>query len=227
MAHEKLVRVYEGLTTADVDRLADLLNQAGIESFMDLTDAPIDGLVMGPSSKILRVHIEDAPHARRIVRQFERAGYVGVHGEDAQQREQTGFELPSEQLPSQDSPSPDVEGAGIERMDADRSGPEAPEVEGLVSEDPDQQGRVDGQRIVGFGTDRPLAQQADVESEDFESQRIDELNAGAELDEPETGRPAAELRPEDAEPSDADRPSESERRVRGQSTRGRSPKRKP
>ena len=55
MAHEKLVRVYEGLTTADVDRLADMLNQAGIESFMDLTDAPIDGLVMGPASKIFLV----------------------------------------------------------------------------------------------------------------------------------------------------------------------------
>src|SRR5690606_36541156 len=98
-----------------------------------------------------------------------------------------------------DSPNEEFD-MGVERRDQERPGPPSPEVEDLITED-DAHEDVDWREhhIVGFGADRGLTQNPDVESQEFEEQNLDELNAEQYYDERETGTPAAELKNDEEE----------------------------
>lgn len=190
----ELIPIYEALTTAEAEELADRLDDAGIEAYVDYTDSPLEGLVAARSAKIVLVPRQEMAAAREVVARWEAQGHEGVPADESQ-REETGLELPTEPIPSTDSPSVDIEGQGVERLDADRPGPESPEIEAMRIEDPGpQHGRdVEDPRIKSFGADRPLAQGPDVERPEVEDKPIEELDI-RDVIEPETGRASANLR---------------------------------
>src|SRR5690606_29403417 len=122
--------------------------------------------------------------AREITRQFEADWHHGVP-RDEQQYEETGLELSDDPIPSEDSPNEENR-IGNERMDEQRPGPEAPEVADLISEEEGERHEdIDWNEhhIVGFGPDRGLTEDAEVESPEVEEQRIDELHIDTHDDE--------------------------------------------
>lgn len=188
---DKLVPVYRALTVDDAQRLADKLRNAGIEAFVDQTDAPMYGATQGPRSRVVYVRKAESAQARDAVERFGEKWHKGLT-EDDWLREETGLELPVPDRPSDDSPN-EFEGEGNERLSAEGLGPESAEVEEFITETGEQ--RQPGRdEIAGFGMDRPLRQEADVDRPEVQDQRIDELDLGAELREPETGTPAARLK---------------------------------
>lgn len=188
---DKLVPVYRALTVDDAQRLADRLKNAGVEAFVDSTDAPMYGITQGPSSKVVLVRKAESAHARDLVKQWGFKWHPTVAQEEWS-REETGLELPIPERPSDDSPN-EFEGEGNERMNADRPGPESAEVEEFITESGEQRSPGSGE-IVGFGMDRPLEQDADVDRPEVQDQELEKLDLRQQLDEPETGTPAAKPR---------------------------------
>ena len=68
---EDLVNVFESETLLEAKLISDMLDTAGIESFIDNTDSPLDGLVTADQIKIVRVLPEKAVQARQIVADFQ------------------------------------------------------------------------------------------------------------------------------------------------------------
>ena len=71
MMQEDLVNVFEAETLLEAKLVSDRLETAGIQSFIDNTDSPLDGLVAADQIKIIRVLPEKAQQARKIVADFE------------------------------------------------------------------------------------------------------------------------------------------------------------
>ena len=190
---DRLVPVYRALTADDAQLLADRLDRAGVEAFVDSTDSPMYGATEGPRSRVVHVRAPVSEQAREIVARFEEVeGRPGVPA-DEWQREETGLELAEDQRPRNDSSMEDME-RGTGRMETEPRQPEAAETEGLVDSS-DTTEDVGDERIEGIGADRGLTQEADVERPEVEEQPIDELDTSQERDESETGTPAANLRP--------------------------------
>lgn len=188
---DKLVAVYRALTVDDAQRLADRLRHAGIETFVETTDAPLYGMTQGPMAKIVYVRKAESGHVRELVKQWGFHWHPTV-AEQEWDREETGLEMAIPDRPSDDSPN-EFEGEGNERLSADRPGPESPEVEEFITESGEQRSPGSGE-IAGFGVDRPLRQDADVDRAEVQDQRLDELDLGQQMREEETGTPAANLR---------------------------------
>jgi hypothetical protein len=183
MAHE-LVPVYEGFTLADAEMLADRLNQAGIEAFIDNTDSPFDGTTSPLQSQTVRVVPRAFTEAREIVRQFEEDGHEGLPL-NPEATEEAGSPISSiGEHPSDDSPANinDHDRIMGERlMDA-----ESAEVEGLRIEDREAHGQdVSGAAIRSFGVDRDIAQDENEAREAGRDQSADDES---------TGHPAADTR---------------------------------
>lgn len=68
---DDLVDVYEAQTLMQAQLLSDRLKSEGIESFIDHTDSPLDGLLAADQVKIVRVLPTDVDHARMIVAEFQ------------------------------------------------------------------------------------------------------------------------------------------------------------
>ena len=185
---DKLVPIYRALTVDDAQRLADKLQHAGIETFVDSTDAPMYGMTQGPAAKVVYVRKAESAHARDLVKQFGFKWHPPV-AEQEWQREETGLEMTIPDRPSDDSPN-EFEGEGNERLSADRPGPEAAETEEFIGEGGEQM-NPDASEIAGFGADRPLRQEADVDRPEVQDQQIDRLDLSAHLSESETATPAA------------------------------------
>ena len=188
---DKLTPIYRALTVDDAQRLADKLRNAGIEAFVDQTDSPMYGATQGPASRVVYVRKAESAQARDAVKAFGREWHKGLT-KNEWLREETGLEMPVPDRPSDDSPN-EFEGEGNERLSAEGVGPESAEVEEFITETGEQR-QPDRREIAGFGVDRPLRQDADVDRPEVQDQRIDELDLGSELREPETGTPAAQLR---------------------------------
>lgn len=183
MAHD-LVPVYEGFTVAEAEMLADRLNQAGIEAFIDNTDSPFDGTTTAAQGQTVRVVRQDHAQAREIVHQFEEDGHEGLPL-NPERIEEDGSPLSSlGEHPSEDSPS-NIN--NHDRLMGERIGDaESAEVLGLRIEDKESHGLdVSGAPIRGFGPDRGITQ---GDEEAREAGR-DEMS-----DDDSTGHPAADPR---------------------------------
>lgn len=185
----KLVPVYRGLTSDDAQRLADYLDERGVESYVDSTQSPEYGMSQGPGAHVVYVDTHISGYARQIVRDFSHKWHGGVPKDEAE-REETGYERPIPDRPSDDalnSTNQDRErayGPDIHDDPEDSPGRESPEVEDLIDED----GREDfDQRIVRFGPDHDVAE----EDDDFrrlDEEDVDEADSRQGLDEEETRR---------------------------------------
>lgn len=184
---EKLVPVYRGFTVDDVQRLADYLEERGVESYVDSTQSPMYGMNQGAAAHVLYVDSHIVGYTRQIVRQFIREWH-GPVPKDETENEQSAYEIPTPDRPSDDalSDSPQDQdhpyGPGID--DAERPGRESPEVEDLI----DEAGHEDfDHRIVGFGTDRGISEEDASDEADFEDQPdVDEADSRQGLDEEES-----------------------------------------
>ncbi len=67
---DDLVDVYETDTLADAQLLAARLEEEGIDSFIDNTDSPFDGLTAMQQQKIVRVLPNAESQARQVVQVF-------------------------------------------------------------------------------------------------------------------------------------------------------------
>ena len=65
-----LVDIFEAETLMEAQLLATRLEEAGIKSFIDNTDSPLDGLTAADQLKIVRVLPTDEDKAREIANDF-------------------------------------------------------------------------------------------------------------------------------------------------------------
>lgn len=65
-----LVDIFEAETLMEAQLLATRLDEAGIKSFIDNTDSPLDGLTAADQLKIVRVLPADEAKARDIANDF-------------------------------------------------------------------------------------------------------------------------------------------------------------
>lgn len=184
----KLVPVYRALTVDDAQRLADFLDDRGVESYVDSTQSPEYGMSQGPEAHVVYVDSHIAEYARQIVRDFSHKWHGGVP-KDEVEREETGREnLPGDR-PSDDAPSStnqDRERAyGPDPYEHGDETPrrESPEVEDLIDETGEENF---DDRIVGFGVDHDLAEEDDYEA--MEREDIDEADSRQGVDEDEARR---------------------------------------
>jgi hypothetical protein len=68
---EDLIDVYEAETLMEARLLCDRLEEAGVKTFIDNVDSPLDGLTLGDQMKIVRVLPESVETARRVIAAFE------------------------------------------------------------------------------------------------------------------------------------------------------------
>ncbi len=68
---DDLVNVYTAATLFEAKLLADRLEEASIEVFIDNTDSPLDGLTAGDQGNPVRVLPGQANAAREIVAEFQ------------------------------------------------------------------------------------------------------------------------------------------------------------
>jgi hypothetical protein len=129
---DRLIEVYRAPTVSDAQRFADVLHRAGIEAFVESTEAPMYGAPVGPSGKCVRVREPVVAEAEALVADFEQRWHKGVPP-DEWPAEETGGELPTLDRPSDDSPTEEMD-VGNERLAADPPGAEAPEAEQFVVE---------------------------------------------------------------------------------------------
>jgi len=178
---DELVPVYHALTVDDAQRLADILQRRGVESYVENTVSPLYNMTQGPAAHVVLVDRHAAATARDTVRQYEADWHYGVP-RDEQDYEQTGFELPDDPRPSQDDPADNFIS---ERTHMDRPGPESPEVENLITEDRHHE-EVDWRehRIVGIGPDRGLTEPPDSDAPEVEDQNLDNLHIDTGAEEP-------------------------------------------
>lgn len=209
---DDLVAIYHGRTHDDTLRLADRLRELGVESFVETTQSPLYGMRAGPAGRTLYVRGPATELVREAVHRFkvEEAGQV-PRGE--RQREETGLELPVGEKPSEDSFAEGV-GEMTEEMDAERPGPDTPE---LASVD---DGLDEGQ-IKSMDVDRDYAQSPEFESEEVEDQPIDELDVARFTGEGPAETPEQERARRERIESGA-KEGEEEDRTRGGGRRGRS-----
>lgn len=185
----KLVPVYRALTVDDSQRLADFLDDRGVESYVDSTQSPDYGMSQGPGAHVVYVDSHIAEYARQIVRDFAHKWHGGVP-KDEVEREQTGLENTPGDRPSDDalaSTNQDRErayGPDPHEHGEETPGRESPEVEDLI----DETGRENfNDRIVGFGPDHDLAEEEDA-FEAMDREDIDEADSRQGLDEEESRR---------------------------------------
>ncbi len=191
---DDLVPIYLALTVDDAQRLADKLRVAGIESFVDQTDSPMYGATQGPSSRIVRVRRVETGPARDVMKRFGFKYHPSMARQEWQ-REETGLELPTREKPSDDSPH-EFEGEGNERLDTDRPGPPSEELMDMITETGEERD-LSADEIESYETDRPIAQDADIDRDEIAETRIDDLDVERDFDERETGTPSANLRGEE------------------------------
>ncbi|MEX2212794.1 MAG: hypothetical protein WD768_01615 [Phycisphaeraceae bacterium] len=67
---QDLVDIFEAETLMEAKLLTDRLTEAGIESFIDNTDSPLDGLSAAGQMKIVRVLPKDQDKAEAIAQAF-------------------------------------------------------------------------------------------------------------------------------------------------------------
>ena len=182
---EQLVPVYHGLTADDTQRLADELREAGIESFADSTQSPMYGMRSGPSARTLYVRAPVTELVREIVHHYKRE-HPGEVERAERQREETGLELPTPDRPRDDSFAEGI-AETTEEMDAERPGPDTPELESVGE-------WIDESDIKSMDVDRDYAHKAEVEMEEVENQRIDELDIARETGEAPPESPEDERR---------------------------------
>jgi hypothetical protein len=182
---DQLVPIYHGRTVDDTQRLADKLRAAGIESFVNSTQSPMYGMRAGPSARTLFVREPVMDLVREIVHEF-RLAHPGVVERADRDREETGLELPTGDRPADDSPAEGI-AEMTEEMDAERPGPDTPEMAAVHEE-------LDEEAIHSMDVDRDYAQQAEVESEEVEDQPLDELDTGRAAGEGPRERPEEERR---------------------------------
>ena len=166
---DELVPVYHGRTVDDTQRLADKLRASGVESFVPSTQSPMYGMRAGPSTRTLYVRAPITDLVREIVHEF-RLEHPGVVERRERDREETGFEIPVGDRPSDDSPAEGI-AEMTEEMDAERPGPDTPELESIHEQ-------LDEEKIKSMDVDRDLAEESETESPDVEDQSLDELDIG-------------------------------------------------
>lgn len=171
---DQLVPIYHAYTASDAQGLADRLRSAGVEAFVEMTEAPMYGMRAGPQSQVVYVRKAESEDVRSIVRTWEHEGHPGVPP-DERESEATGLEIGPEDERTGDSP---VEGVAetTERFNEERPGPDTPEIQAI-------HGDLDETDIESFGVDRDIEELADVERPEFEDQPIDSLTAETLLDE--------------------------------------------
>ena len=69
--NDDLVDVYESEGLLKAKLIADRLDAAGIRSFIDNVDSPLDGLAAADQMKIVRVLPADVERAQKIIAEFE------------------------------------------------------------------------------------------------------------------------------------------------------------
>ena len=84
---DDLVDIFEAETLAEAHLLTDRLTEAGIKSFIDNTDSPLDGLTAAAQMKIVRVLPKDQEKAEAIAQDFlsenmEDADFGDLGGDD-------------------------------------------------------------------------------------------------------------------------------------------------
>ncbi len=67
---DDLVNVFEAATLMECQMVSDRLTEVGIETFIDNTDSPLDGLTAGDQMKIVRVLPGVVEKALEVVREF-------------------------------------------------------------------------------------------------------------------------------------------------------------
>jgi hypothetical protein len=191
---DDLVAIYRAPTIDDAQRLADKLQQAGIESFVDSTDAPMYGATQGPAARIVRVRRVQTGAARDVMKRYS----FHFHPELPQEEmiyEQTGLELPIPDRPSDDSPN-EPEGEGTERMDADPPGAASVELVDMIL-DTGQERDISAEEIDRYDGDRSVEQAPEMEREEIEEQLIDDLDVERDLSEHDLSTPSANLKGEE------------------------------
>jgi len=173
---DELVTVFRALTVDDAQRLADKLQEKGIEAFVASTEAPMYHATQGPSARLVQVREPMAATARELAEQFAADWHPEVPA-DEWPREHTGLEQPIPEGTTDDSPndSPqqidNVESAQGRLAETDPQEPEAPEVEGLQPlEDPSEP--ADPEDIERFGADRDVEQHPGAESPELERRKL-------------------------------------------------------
>lgn len=192
--NDDLVPIYRAPTIDDAQRVSDKLKEAGVDAFVDNTTAPLYGVTQGPASRIVLVRSPIAAFARQIVNDYRREYHRDESPAD-RRTEETGLELPTPDRPKDDAPN-DWYAADIEAMDADRPGPEAPEVEDMVYDRGDRREVPESDKMIRFGADHDMTEDAEIDTPEADDQPIDKLDLSRDLGEPETGTPSANLRGE-------------------------------
>lgn len=64
---DDLIVVFEAETLMEAQLVSNGLEQAGIQSFIDNTDSPLDGLISAGQLKLVRVLPKDAQQAKQVV----------------------------------------------------------------------------------------------------------------------------------------------------------------
>ena len=67
---DDLVDVFEAENVMEAQLLTTRLEEAGIKSFIDNDDSPLDGLTAGDQMVIVRVLPKDVPQARKVAEEF-------------------------------------------------------------------------------------------------------------------------------------------------------------
>ncbi|MEX2672359.1 MAG: hypothetical protein WD294_09650 [Phycisphaeraceae bacterium] len=190
----KLVPVYRGLTTDDAQRLADYLDERGIEAYVDSTQSPLYGMSQGPSAHVVYVDEHISGYGRDLVRQFSREWHAGV-AKDEVDREDTGWEVPTHDRPSDDAMVDSTQDQDraygpdfLQEEDIESYTRESAEVEDLIDETGHESFT---DRIVRFGTDHDVAEEEDYSAIDDAldsdiDEAVDQADTRQGMDEQET-----------------------------------------
>jgi len=127
---DELTSVYVGMSTDEVQRFADRLNEAGIEAFVEQTQSAMYGTMPGPAGHQVMVRRAAADQARELAVQFEHQWHYQEAAPDdpadGRQQQQVGPEAPVPDRPSDDAVTEDV-GGGAEHLDRAPERAESPE----------------------------------------------------------------------------------------------------
>lgn len=98
------MEIYRAQTVDLAQRLADVLEQAGVEAFVETTEDPMYGMSQGPAGRRVMVRKAVAEHARPVVEKFRVDWHPDEDAELFASREPSGLEQPKPEKPSDESP---------------------------------------------------------------------------------------------------------------------------
>lgn len=98
---DELVPVFTAPSIDDAERLADKLAEAGIEAFVDTTEAPMYGMARGPGSRVVEVRSLVREHAKQIVNRYRQRWHDELP-EAGRPASEPNWERPARRRPSRD-----------------------------------------------------------------------------------------------------------------------------